>query len=305
VARVSVFVTELLVDFDHVMASAALDTANRLFDEEKFAEAREMADKAIAAATEADANAVRSLKLLVRKCNTHLPAEAAPAAQPAAAPAAPAVPAKPQTSCRHEWFQTPTTVTFSFYARNRTSDQVAVTSEKRSLEVVIKLDEGKEFQLSHDPLFAEIDPTKTEINVRQPKVEVVLYKKLQGLHWVAVELQGEAAAQLMAAPTPAPPVAALPATQQQLAYPNSKGKDWSRFKTDEEEEDKNKLSGDEGLNKLFKDIYSNATDENRRAMIKSFTESGGTVLSTNWEDIGKRKVEGDPPKGMEKKTWEQ
>jgi hypothetical protein len=30
-------------------------------------------------------------------------------------------------------------------------------------------------------------------------------------------------------------------------------------------------------------------------MIKSFTESGGTVLSTNWEEVGKGPVKGSPP----------
>uniref|UniRef100_A0A0R3UBW1 SGS domain-containing protein n=1 Tax=Mesocestoides corti TaxID=53468 RepID=A0A0R3UBW1_MESCO len=33
------------------------------------------------------------------------------------------------------------------------------------------------------------------------------------------------------------------------------------------------------------------------------TESGGTVLSTNWEDVGKGKVEMKPPDGMEYKEY--
>ena len=33
-------------------------------------------------------------------------------------------------------------------------------------------------------------------------------------------------------------------------------------------------------------------------------ESGGTVLSTNWKEIGGKKVEVKPPDGMEYKTWE-
>jgi len=33
-------------------------------------------------------------------------------------------------------------------------------------------------------------------------------------------------------------------------------------------------------------------------------ESGGTVLSTNWKDIGKEKTECKPPDGMEFKKWE-
>ena len=38
-------------------------------------------------------------------------------------------------------------------------------------------------------------------------------------------------------------------------------------------------------------------------MNKSFVESGGTVLSTNWSDVGAKTVEGTPPKGLEMKKW--
>jgi hypothetical protein len=33
-------------------------------------------------------------------------------------------------------------------------------------------------------------------------------------------------------------------------------------------------------------------------------ESNGTVLSTNWKDVGSKKVQGSPPDGMELKKWE-
>jgi suppressor of G2 allele of SKP1 len=39
-------------------------------------------------------------------------------------------------------------------------------------------------------------------------------------------------------------------------------------------------------------------------MNKSFQESGGTVLSTNWSEVGKAPVEVKPPDGMEYKHWE-
>ena len=43
--------------------------------------------------------------------------------------------------------------------------------------------------------------------------------------------------------------------------------------------------------------------EIRRAMNKSFQESGGTVLSTNWGEVGSKTVEGTPPAGLEMKKW--
>ena len=36
----------------------------------------------------------------------------------------------------------------------------------------------------------------------------------------------------------------------------------------------------------------------RRAMNKSFQESGGTVLSTNWSEVDKGQVDVKPPDGM-------
>lgn len=124
------------------------------------------------------------------------------------------------------------------------------------------------------------------------------------------------------------------------------------------QEKEEKLDGDAALNKLFRDIYSDADEDMRRAMQKSFVryliplilymtnrnflfhiwgiglclpwyvtqgayyaflssymlhdevvllmqvESNGTVLSTNWKDVGSKKVEGSPPDGMEMKKWE-
>ena len=80
------------------------------------------------------------------------------------------------------------------------------------------------------------------------------------------------------------------------------------------------------MNEMFQKIYADASDETKRAMNKSFQasyqlfyilininqmnlineiqESGGTVLSTNWNDIGKEKTEVKPPDGMEWKKYD-
>ena len=41
------------------------------------------------------------------------------------------------------------------------------------------------------------------------------------------------------------------------------------------------------LNKMFQSIYSGGTDEQKKAMIKSYQESGGTALSTDWNEVQK------------------
>ena len=68
------------------------------------------------------------------------------------------------------------------------------------------------------------------------------------------------------------------------------------------EEDPN-VGGDAVLNGFFQKIFADADDDTRRAMLKSYTESGGTTLSTNWDEVRKAPVEVKPPEGSEWKKW--
>ena len=69
------------------------------------------------------------------------------------------------------------------------------------------------------------------------------------------------------------------------AYPSSSHytRNWDKLgKEAEEEEKKDKKEGDAALNELFQKIYSDGTEETRRAMMKSFVSVisfwGGTFL---------------------------
>eukprot|EP00415_Alexandrium_ostenfeldii_P001840 UN1840 len=125
------------------------------------------------------------------------------------------------------------------------------------------------------------------------KVELSLAKKSVGLQWRDLEKHEEVAY-----------------TPDQPSYPTSskQKRDWGQIDKDIEGELRNeKPAGDEALNKLFKEIYDRADDETRRAMNKSFQTSGGTVLSTNWGEVGKADYEGKdrptPPEGQEWRDW--
>lgn len=75
-----------------------------------------------------------------------------------------------------------------------------------------------------------------------------------------------------------------------------KSKDWGAL-TREVDED-TKPEGEQALNSLFQKIYKDADPDTQRAMMKSFVESNGTCLSTNWNEIGSKQTEVKPPEGM-------
>jgi hypothetical protein len=54
--------------------------------------------------------------------------------------------------------------------------------------------------------------------------------------------------------------------------------------------------------------YHDPEQETRRAMVKSYQTSGGTVLSTNWDEVSKKDYEKEgiqAPKGQVAKKWGQ
>lgn len=65
---------------------------------------------------------------------------------------------------------------------------------------------------------------------------------------------------------------------------------------------------DDPMKGIFKQIYDASDENTKRAMMKSYLTSGGTVLSTNWNEVKDKDYEGkdkpDAPKGQEWRKWE-
>lgn len=187
------------------------------------------------------------------------------------------------------------------------------------------------FTFTLDPLFGLIDVSASKSSVMTTKIELTLRKKTQGQKWNALEgstplkdpvskaedLPANAAVlSTLTQPSSIKPTEATP------SYPTSSRsgpKNWDKLASDltakkrSSQKDKEKNAADKGkvadgehaeedddmdsdyggdpVDSFFKKLYAGADDDTRRAMMKSYQESGGTALSTDWRDVGKRKVE--------------
>ena len=232
----------------------------------------------------------------------------------------------PPSKIRHEWFQTNDTVLVSLFCKGIPKDKATVEIKQASLEVSFPLPTGSDFNLSLDPLYATIDPAASSYKILSSKAEFTLKKSTPGGKWANLEgWQSVAASETSAdgdesvkravlseRPTPTGPV-----------YPTSSKsgpKDWDKVAKDLSKKPKKDAtegsednSADAGIEdeegdpttNFFKTLYKGADPDTQKAMMKSYQESNGTALSTNWSEVSKGKVETSPPDGMEAKAWGQ
>ncbi|NXY24269.1 SGT1 protein, partial [Atrichornis clamosus] len=192
----------------------------------------------------------------------------------------------------YDWYQTESQVIVTIMIKNAQKDDVSVQFLEKKMNASVRLPSGEDFNLKLD-LLHSIVPEQSTFKVLSTKVEIKM-KKPEAVRWEKLEGQGDS-----------PKLKQFTPDTQHL-YPSSSHytRNWDKLVVEIKEEEKNeKLEGDAALNKLFQQIYSDGTDEVKRAMNKSFMESGGTVLSTNWSDVGKRKVEVNPPDDVEWKKF--
>ncbi|KAJ5955266.1 hypothetical protein N7501_009545 [Penicillium viridicatum] len=207
-------------------------------------------------------------------------------------PRAPIVPEK----VRHEWYQSQDSVVVTLYVKGIRSDSVVVDLKEDFVFLQFSFLSGPEHEFTLDPLYAAIDPAESKVSVKSTKIEITLRKKTAGQKWNALE----------GSHTNPPTAQDAPATAGP-SYPTSSRhgtKDWDKVASSLTGKKSNEKSGDDGnaadvsddeggdaVDGFFKKLYAGADPETRRAMIKSYTESQGTSLSTNWSEVAKGKVE--------------
>lgn len=181
-------------------------------------------------------------------------------------------------SIKYNWYQTEKQVVVDALIKNVKPDCASVNIAKDSVTVEVNVNNVQHrltIELKH-----EINVATSSYKILSTKIELKL-NKLTDLRWTDLEKKEEKEIQ-----TPLHPFKT----------------DWEKVVKQIEDE---KKEGEAALNELFQKIYGEGSDEVRKAMNKSFLESGGTVLSTNWNDVSNSKVEVKPPEGLEFKKWDE
>lgn len=235
----------------------------------------------------------------------------------------------PASKIRHEWYQTSDTVVVTLFAKGVPKDKAVIDIQKRSLAISFPLPTGSDFGFSLDPLFAAVDSSNSTAKVMSTKVECILKKAEPGVKWASIE--GTEVADTEEAPSNDDNVdvhfkrvamgnqAAANAAPSYPTSSKSGPKNWDKVASDltKKKPKKDKSEGndedddDEGIdefegngeNAFLQTIFKSSNPDAQRAMMKSYQESNGTVLSTDWSEVSKKRVEMAPPDGMVAKKW--
>lgn len=202
---------------------------------------------------------------------------------------------KQQSSTRYrwQWYQTNKAVSLEVFIKGMKDrkDHVKVNIGEDFFQLMVdKEGDGVPYVLDLH-LFGKVVPKDSTYEILSSKIEFKLVKA-DGTNWLDFEDPSHKIEDTGNADPSAPVTKKTP-------------QDWQKLDAELEEMDKNEnVEGEAALQKLFKDIYSKADEDTQRAMMKSFQESNGTVLSTNWKEVGAKKVDIQPPQGMEAKKYE-
>jgi len=226
---------------------------------------------------------------------------------------------------KYQYYQNDSVLTIAILQPNVQSQDVNVDISIDKLTVLLKKD-GVEFTVIYGTLFDAVDVSKCKVKVTDEKVLIKLRKKNKH-EWHELFGSGARDKGNGVDPKDGPSIIKkndeddkldekkksteqIPRIDQRKSSsrPYASHKDWNAIERNlKEEEENEKPQGDEALNKLFKEIYGKGDEATRRAMIKSYQTSGGTVLSTNWNEVSNKDYENEDrecPGGMEWKNWE-
>lgn len=177
---------------------------------------------------------------------------------------------------KYDWYQTETAVTVTVLLKNAVEKNYSVQLEQNSCR--LQADDIEPILLN---LWNPINVEQSTHKSTPSKVEIKM-AKLIGQRWDALERK-----------------TAVEASSTSSSV--KKRHDWDKISKELENEEQGEK---DDVTDLFKKIYADANEDTKKAMMKSYYESGGTVLSTNWSEVGAKNVDVKPPDGCEFKKWQ-
>jgi suppressor of G2 allele of SKP1 len=203
---------------------------------------------------------------------------------------------------RNDFFQNNTSVNVSLFLKNVPMDSANVDfSATEAVLTCRQPTSGEPFKYTLGPFTRQIKPEESSFRVFGTKVELTLVKATSE-KWPGLV----AAKEEPAKPSEPKKDVSLDEMRDALNEPKlppvNGAKNWDKLAEAELEGEDGEGEGD-NPNAFFEKLYANADEDTRRAMMKSYIESNGTSLSTDWDSVKKGKVETVPPEGMEVKSW--
>lgn len=184
-------------------------------------------------------------------------------------------------STRMQWYQSSKFVTIDIYAKNVIKEESEVSFTDKRLYVCLKRPVLDDYVLEID-LAEEIVPSTSTWTASRVKTELRLCK-LRPTTWRSLDRDmGIVSATVEAAQL----------HERRVESTKKRQEGWDSFA---EKELKDYKESDNTM-ELFQSIYKDADEDTRRAMVKSYSESGGQVLSTNWSEVKNKKVVYEDPK---------
>ncbi|SCM20507.1 calcyclin binding protein, putative [Plasmodium chabaudi chabaudi] len=173
---------------------------------------------------------------------------------------------------RHDWSQTNNSVFFTIYQKNVQANDFLYYVKSDYIFLIIKINETEVYPLEKF-FFSKIIPSKTAITITPMKIELSLEKDIKELKWDQLEKKTNND---------------VSEKDENVLNPFT-GKsiqEWTKFAQSIGEDEDN-----QSIDHFFRKIYKDGDDDLKRAMIKSFQTSNGTVLSTNWKDVQNKDYE--------------